>query len=201
MSFMLAWGQKMSYAGADGLIRREVRLPKMHFGEEDSVRVKDIADCVSFDRSDHGISKTIRQVRHWTQSDLLRPVGQKNTGTGVPRVYPEEPTLQIAAILMELSRYGATVDILKPVSEALYEEMDEFGHCFFIAMTDEGEAFAQVAWTEDPATGRLIDADISFITIETDRKEGEWLTGNYSSSITINLNKVMSRIFPWPRDK
>ena len=84
---------------------------------ENLLTVKDIAECISYDRSEEGIARTLRQVRHWTQCDLLRTMSEKNPGKGVPRFYEDEPSLLIAAILFELCRYGATVDILKPVAD------------------------------------------------------------------------------------
>ena len=84
---------------------------KMQSGAE-LMTIKDISEHIAFDDSDSGIERTMRQVRHWTQCDLLRTTSEKNTGKGIPRFYEVEPTLMIAAILQELTLYGATVDIL-----------------------------------------------------------------------------------------
>src|SRR3546814_478505 len=137
---------------------------------EQFLTVKDIAAAIAFDKSAAGISRTIRQVRHWTQHDLLRPYSQKNTGTGIPRLYPEEASVEVAAILLELSRYGATVDILKSVATALYDELEGHGLSFFVAVT-EGESHCEVAWRDDPQTGRLTDARVNFFVNEEDMDE------------------------------
>lgn len=168
---------------------------EMRSGER-LLTIKDVARCVAFDRSAEGVARTARQVRHWTQSDLLQTVSEKSTGSGVPRLYEEEPTIEIAGILLELARYGATIEILKPVAKALYEDWTEGGDTLFLATTDEGNAYAQVAWREDPATRKFIDARVNlFNDFDPD---GGALWAEPSSSILVNLNNVMGRIFPTP---
>ena len=164
---------------------------------EKLLTLKDIAQCIAFSKSDQGITRMARQIRHWTQSDLLRPESEKETGKGVPRLYADTPTIEIAALLLELARYGATVDILKPVADELYAEWSEYGRNFDIAVTDEGTAILQVAWTEDPETGKFVDASVNFIIKEEPEDEGE-VRLEHSSSIVVNMNKVMSRVFPLP---
>ena len=158
--------------------------------------IKDIARCVAFDKSADGVARTARQVRHWTQSDLLQTVSEKSTGSGVPRLYEEEPTIEIAAILLELARYGATTEILKPVAQALYEDWTGGGDTLFLATTDEGNAYAQVAWRDDPATRKFVDAKVNlFNDFDPD---GGAIWAEPSSSIVVNLNNVMGRVFPTP---
>lgn len=161
--------------------------------------LKDIAQAVAFDKSEHGISRTMRQIRHWTTNDILRPYGGKETGTGIARIYVEAPTIDIAAILLEMSRYGVTVDILKPISKVLYEAAEgEHGPIFFGAETDEWMEFIQISWDEDFKTGKLIDPRIHFFSIGDDAEPDSELTTDPQSSIVINLNKVFSRIYPLP---
>lgn len=157
------------------------------------VTVKDIAECIAFDKSPHGVSRTIRQVRHWTQCDLLRPFSEKETGKGVPRLYLEEPTLEFSAFLLEFSRYGATVDILKFVADELYNHWrDEDGFYIHTAFGADINAYMQVAWDTDPATGRFVGAEVNFFD-EQDRDL--ILLSEPSSSILINMAKIIKRIF------
>jgi len=102
--------------------------------------------------------------------------------------------MQIAAILLELSRYGATVDIMRPAAEALYEDIEEGGESVFLATTSEGFSFLQVAWKEDSETGRFIDAEVQFFDQTEFTEEDELLYGP-SSSILINMNRVMDRVY------
>lgn len=162
---------------------------------EELVTVKDIAACIAYDRSQEGISRTMRQVRHWTQCDLLRPYSAKNTGKGIPRFYVDSPTIEIAAILLEVSRYGATVDILRPVAEELYEDAESMSN-LFLATTDETEVYAQIAWEQDPRTGKFTGATVNLFN-EMDIDEGE-LSAEPTSSILINMGKVINRIAPFP---
>lgn len=163
--------------------------------------VKDIARHVAFDKSEEGVSRVLRQIRHWTESDLLRPASRKNTGTGIPRLYLVEPTIEIIAVLLEVARYGATVDILKPVADALYDaEQGEYGAVFNLAQVGEGHAMLQISWKEDPKTGRLYEAVVNFFTKDepgVPEDDGE-LSFEPSSSILINLSKALERVYPLP---
>lgn len=167
---------------------------EMRSGER-LLTIKDVARCVAFEKSEEGIARTARQIRHWTQCDMLRTVSQKNTGSGVPRLYEEEPTLEIAAILLEVARYGATVDILKPVADVLYDDW-ESGESLFLATTDVGNSYIQVAWNFELSSGQRLDASIIFFNDVDKDERGLW--SEPSSSIVVNLSRVMSRIFPTP---
>ncbi|CCQ72457.1 hypothetical protein [Magnetospira sp. QH-2] len=157
------------------------------------ITLKDLASWVSFDQSEEGIAKTMRQIRHWTQNDLLQTRSQKNTGKGIPRLYSEEPTLQIAGILAELSRYASSIDVLKPVAEALYEEYEEGALYLSVALT-EMNAFLQVAWTFDPKTQGITGAETTFFDEIEDWNERVF---NFTapSSILINMSQVSERIY------
>lgn len=164
---------------------------------ENLLTVKDIAERISYDRSEEGVARTLRQARHWTQCDLLRTMSEKNTGKGVPRFYEEEPSLLIAAILFELCRYGATVDILKPVADQLYEGQDDIGGTYMSTALTEYNAYLQVAWTADPATGRFTGALIHMFD-EIDQRDGEQDAGvmaEPASSIVINMSRLTDRIY------
>jgi len=158
------------------------------------VTLKDVAQRIAFSKSEAAISRVARQVRHWTQNDLLKPYGAKQTGTGIPRLYKEEPTLDIAAILLELSRYGATVEIMKSAADALYDDVENGGDTVFLATTDEGTAYLQVAWSEDPETGKFTDAMVHMFEKSPWNEPGDAHTAP-SSSILINMNRVLDRLY------
>jgi hypothetical protein len=65
-------------------------------------------------------ARLARQLRHWTSSDLISPLGEKHTGTGVSRRYTADEVRK-AAILVELSRYR----IPAPVLEESFSEAAE----------------------------------------------------------------------------
>jgi len=169
---------------------------------EQLLTVKDIAKYAAFDKSEEGINRAMRQIRHWTQCDLLRPYTPKKTGTGIPRLYPDEPTIEIAAILLEVARYGATVDILKPVAEALYDAMEgAYGPTIMMAQTGEADACLQIWWKEDPKTGKLYEAEVNFFTKNDPAGDDGELASEPSSSILINLSSIVDRIYPLPWHK
>lgn len=161
--------------------------------------IKDITQAVAPDKSVDGLNRTLRQVRHWTQCDLIRPRQQKNPGKGSTRVYDEDPTIMVSAILLELNRYGATVDILGPVSNAIYADTIAEGgdDVLFMAMNNEANAFLQVVWIEDEKTKKFTGASINLFH-DFDASEEDELWTNPTSSIVLNLNKIAERIFPTP---
>jgi hypothetical protein len=167
---------------------------------EPVLTLKDVAAAVALSNTEAGISRAMRQIRHWTQSDILRTFSEKSTGRGVPRLYPVEPTIEICAILQEFARYGATVDILRAVAAELYEESDDGGWVLLHATVDEEDVRSsmQVSWDEDPETGKLINPHVNFFTVLSPGTEHAEEEGGFDpgplSSITLNLNKVMDRV-------
>jgi len=171
--------------------------------------VKDIAIGISYDNSEEGVARTIRQVRHWTQSDLLRPISQKSTGKGVPRVYEEEPTVRIAAILLELCRYGVTVDVLKYASKELYDDWDadEGMEGFYLSTTfTHISSFIQIAWKTDLQTGAFTGAQVTMFDdmelfqegVPKEDFKGRHILREPPSSILINMTQIVKRIYPLP---
>jgi len=161
--------------------------------------IKDITQAVAPDKSVDGLNRTLRQVRHWTQSDLLRPREQKNPGKGSPRLYAQDPTIMISAILLELNRYGATVDILRPVADALYTDEEETGgDVLWMAENDEANAYLQVVWIEDEQTRKFTGAEINLFHDHGRTAEDEDLWTDPTSSVVLNLNKIAQRIHPLP---
>jgi len=159
--------------------------------------VKDIATKIAFERSESGISRALRQVRHWTESGLLRTKSKKRTGKGIPRLYEEEPTLYVAAILYELVRYRATVLILKPVADELYEQWNEGSLPHFATALTDINSYLQVSWAEDPETGAFHDARIATfddLELNSDNGTAAPFDATASSSVLINMSRVLDRI-------
>lgn len=159
--------------------------------------VKDLAELVSFDPSDEGISRTIRQLRHWTENDVLRTAGEKKSGKGIPRLYHPEPALQISAILIELARYGVTVDALKMVADELWDT-DEGYMAVSTALTDI-PSMLQLSWTFDPATGKVQSASVLLFDEQdlfSSARRGELdMDMESTSSILVNMTAVMERVY------
>lgn len=86
--------------------------------------VKDVARIIAYDQTPDGVARVVRQIRHWTNSDVLAPFGPKDTGTGVSRVY-DANGVRKAAIVLELTRYGVTVDMLEAFEEWAAESLNE----------------------------------------------------------------------------
>ena len=168
---------------------------------EELLTIKDIARSIAYDRSDEGLAKVMRQIRHWTQNDLLFTVSEKHTGKGVPRLYRGDRTIEIASVLLELSRYGIPLEILKPVAEELWS--DE-GLLYLGLALSHLNSYLQLSWKTDSNTGAFIGAEITmFDDMELQNwKEGKAfpLNQNPSSSILVNMSVVMTRIYSRQED-
>lgn len=161
--------------------------------------VKDLAERVSFDQSEEGISRTIRQLRHWTENDVLRTAGEKRSGKGIPRLYHPEPALQVSAILIELARYGVTVDALKMVADELWDT-DEGYMAVSTALTDI-PSMLQLSWTFDPATGKFQSARVLLfdeqVLLKSVRRfeHDHYMDFEATSSILVNMTAVLERVY------
>lgn len=80
--------------------------------------VRELVDLVAADDDEAGKLRLLRQVRHWTNEDLLTPIGQKHTGTGNARKYGADEVRK-AAILRELASFGIPVATYEGMGESL----------------------------------------------------------------------------------
>ena len=161
--------------------------------EDQFLTIKTLASWVTLDPSDEGITRTLRQLRHWTQNDLLCTEGRKDTGKGIPRLYAEDPTFQIAAILVELSRYVSALDALKAAAEALYTEWNDDGAVYFNTALTDMDAYIQVSWETDPKKLVILNARVQMFDM-MDEAENR-LDDQPSSSILINMTNVADRTY------
>lgn len=162
--------------------------------------LKELAEIISYNRSEMGIAKTMRQIRHWTQNDLLKTITGKNTGKGIPRLYADEPTLLISAILLELCRYGATIETMRPVARQLYSDWEEDNGYFLTLADTDLPALIQIVWQADSATGEFTGADVRFMdedTLQSDpaKRRLPELDYGVASSILLNLTPINERIY------
>jgi hypothetical protein len=158
--------------------------------------VKDLAAMTAPSKDPETVTKVIRQIRHWTNNDVVRPFGPKNTGTGVSRVYDEHGARKVA-LLVELSRYGISVEML----EGFDEWCDEVVHSgdWQRAIEGSGPFYIGVTWRlEDGghARWRVFD-DLEFAAMDTGdddfvRDDPDFL--NFSSLILINMTAVFARL-------
>jgi len=110
--------------------------------------VRELVDKLAPEEDEEEKLRLLRQVRHWTNADLLTPIGEKHTGTGVSRKYgPDE--VRKAAILRELSRFGLTVTMLDGMGEALdyHAKQSEWRD----AISGKDAIFLEMLWAPDGA--------------------------------------------------
>ena len=151
--------------------------------------VKRVALIISHTDDESALGQTVRKIRHWTNSDILSPVGDKSTGTGVSRMYDED-AVYIAALLLEVTRYGVTVVMLETFEEWIkecWEDTDEWAE----AKAGRRELVFQMGWQDDGS---------GFYTPITEDKRLFWkpLGGSdreaYGSSIVVNATNVFKRL-------
>ncbi len=161
--------------------------------------VKDLASMTALAKDAETVNRVMRQIRHWTNSDVLRPFGPKRTGTGVSRVYDVHGAHK-AAILVELSRYSVTVEMLHGFDEWCGEAVDS--EDWQLAVEGGGPFFIAVTWTPgEPGEGHwcvLSDDELLAMmtgdmqTLSDTTADFEFLEA--SSLVVINLTQVFARV-------
>jgi DNA-binding transcriptional MerR regulator len=166
-------------------------------GNRIQLSAKDVAMVIMYPGQPDGLARAMRQVRHWTQCDLLQTINDKHTGRGRSRMYDEESSILLAAMLMELSRFGVTVDKMKYLADWFYEdwEADSDG-VFFGASTGEWNGYILIDWNIDPQTGDFGEPALSVFSDEEyhDYDETARRLPISSSATILNLNLIHDRL-------
>ncbi len=162
--------------------------------------VRELVDKLSPEGDEAEKLRLIRQIRHWTNADLLTPQGKKHTGTGVSREYgPDE--VRKAAILRELTRFGMTVTQLEGTGEYLDMLADDPSWKdaitnkkpvyleLFSTPDDDGQSW-QVARDEPDLKKIHPDAKPSILKIGNKRLPG----ASYTSALVLSLNRIFARL-------
>lgn len=157
---------------------------------EGEYTVREVAAIIAYEKSPEAIERTMRQVRHWTNNDLLSPLGPKDTGTGINRLY-DAHGVRKAAIIQELTRYGVNVFMLDTVDEWLNRVSGMEGWQMAIAGTDD--YYLQIAWGfgEDPSSFWIPGLDKGLIV----RSDMLAKTGlETASMLLVNLTALFRRL-------
>ena len=83
--------------------------------------VRELAERILPVSPDGDIEALVRQLRHWTLSGVLRPIGSPYTGAGRHRKY-DEIELYFAALAVELTRWRIPVGISDAIVELVRKE-------------------------------------------------------------------------------
>jgi hypothetical protein len=156
-----------------------------------SYTLKDIALLLSPAGDAETVEKLARQVRHWTNLDLLQPLGKKHTGTGISRRYDHHQVLK-ALILSELSRYRVPVTVL---DEAFATMMDHFATTpdWSEATTGERPVFLMFGFSDDFVTMQLF-TEATRHPLLAPKSPGAFGSSEIVSAITINLSALFKRL-------
>lgn len=162
--------------------------------------VREVAEKLSPEGDEGERLRLIRQIRHWTNADLLRPQGKKHTGTGVSRKYgPEE--VRKAAILRELWRYGMTVTQLEGMGEYLDKLSDD--PSWTDAVSGKRAVYLELLSTPDDETQSWLVArdtpDLKLLNPDTKPSRvkigGKNLPGpSHTAALVLSLNRIFERL-------
>lgn len=163
--------------------------------------VRELVDHLAPEGDEEEKLRLLRQVRHWTNADLLTPLGGKNTGTGTSRKYgPDE--VRKAAILRELSRFGLTVTKLEGMGEYLdyLAEGDEWRD----AVTGKRAIYLEMLWEPGDGTHawRITKANDLLDMLRPDwkpnppsRKGGIRIPApRFTSALVLSLNSIFAGV-------
>lgn len=151
--------------------------------------LKELATLLSPTRDADAIARLSRQLRHWTNQDLLETVGAKHTGTGTSRRYDPEQARR-AAILMELNRYHVPVSVLSE-SFATLTKTYQGKPAWQQAARGEGAVYLSFAYSEDFITCQLYSGQSRHPLLEPPKDApGKGIV----SAITINLSRLFARL-------
>tara|TARA_R110002074_G_C12554346_1_gene666932 strand:+ start:5400 stop:5903 length:504 start_codon:yes stop_codon:yes gene_type:complete len=158
--------------------------------------VRELVDLVAADDDEGGKLRLLRQVRHWTNENLLFPIGEKHTGTGVARKYgPDE--VRKAAILRELVSFGIPVATYEEMGESLdyYTRQSEWKD----AISGKDAIFLEMLWTSSRTQVWNVvrhDALLSMMSPKwKPKKVGNFMPDmNFTRAIVLNLNRIFERL-------
>lgn len=162
--------------------------------------VRELVDKLAPEGDEDEKLRLIRQVRHWTNADLLTPQGKKHTGTGVSRKYGADEVRK-AAILRELARFGMTVTQLEGTGE--YLDMLTKDPSWRDAVTNKRPVYLELFTTPDDEdqTWRFARDEPDLRPIHPDAKPSRLKVGNtttqgpsYTSALVLSLNRIFARL-------
>lgn len=169
---------------------------------------------VGMDAPEELVSKRLRQVRHWTACDYLRPIGKKHSGTGVARRYgPDE--VRKAALLRELTHFGLSItqfgeefggDLEARANQKEWRQaIDGKELIFFQIITPPGGSADESGWLLNlvPAEKSLLRLlDPKFVASEKRKRRKaskkphvhELPIPNFVSGLTISLTQLFANL-------
>lgn len=160
--------------------------------------LKEMAERLNYSGFPSDLNRVMRQIRHWTLSDLLQTEGKKHTGTGVSRKYSFFE-IKKAAIFRELSQYGFQIGQLYELDQWI--ESISQTQLWKDAEQGARAVFVQISW-RDQLVSCNITGDIPFIadskfyhghTTGKDNFEPLKLP-DYYSSLVVNLTRLLQRL-------
>jgi hypothetical protein len=159
--------------------------------------LKEMVSSLSWSDDPEGTEKLARQLRHWTNVGLLSPVGKRNTGTGVSRLYSVDEVRR-AALLVELAHYRIPTTVLESSFSFMSEKWPKDEN-WLRSIKGTEQIFLCVTYDDRITTFHLVRQDFSASILMPETEKGSFLskvTKNQlpASAIVVNVTRVFSRL-------
>ncbi len=126
-----------------------------------------------------------RHIRHWTNLDLLMPVGDKHTGTGRSREYPVEEIYR-AAVLLELAKWRVPTTVL---ADTFRQFAADFEKEWLHAVQGTEAVFVTMTWSEGLTVWNIAVGEPELFMLDDPVPKNA--LGGPASAIVINLTLVL----------
>lgn len=140
------------------------------------------------------VNRILRHIRHWTVMDLLKPAGDKYTGTGRSRKYTAEE-IRKAAVFEELSRWKVPMTL---VADSFDTVLEDYGDIWAMAAKGTKPVFLTMTWNSTFINWKMTTNEPSLHIIQ-DHAGAKAKSKNApielpSSAIVINLSRLLRSI-------
>jgi DNA-binding transcriptional MerR regulator len=141
-------------------------------------------------------AKVIERLRAWSDIGLLEPIGNRNPGTGVRRVYDEE-AVYTAGILNALADGGVAI-----ARQRYFIMILDVAHRARVAWAKErrGDLYLEIAEFDEPDPQQVTHA-VFFHQGKKSDHTGKLIHPRADASIVLNLSRVFERIEQRKRGK
>lgn len=151
----------------------------------------EMADTISRSGKASDINRLMRQIQHWTTSDLLHPQEGKYSGTGRHRRYDVDEVRR-AAIFYELGRYRVPVPTLETFAIVMHQQTELNQVLWDRAINGDGTIYLFFGWDDDVIDFQIVD-DLAGASSAKSRRKNS-LMSIKTSAIVMDLTQIFRQI-------
>ena len=159
----------------------------------EELTVSEIAERVAPAGDEAAVERLTRQLRHWTLSHVLEPIGGLHTGSGRHRRYSAQ-SVYIAALIAELANMGFPIRLLWAVATAVNAIYWAKANPRWLQAI-EGEADILLYFSPRFRAGEKLDMpglEIPMVMNLIDAKEGADFASKNDSCVIVNLTRLFA---------